>query len=110
MYILDNKRRFIMERTFVITALLATALLAGCKPQAEGVGPAEKAGRAIDDAGARVAGKVQEQVAKADAAAAQARDNAKEATAEASRSLDKATETVGKKVEQAGEKIQQAAH
>lgn len=98
-----------MNRTFVFTTLLATLLLAGCKPQADGVGPAEKAGRAIDDAGARVAGKVQAQVDKADAVAAQARDNAKAATAEASRNLDKATAAVGKKVEQAGEKIQQAA-
>ncbi|WP_323140297.1 hypothetical protein [Massilia phyllosphaerae] len=99
-----------MNRTFVFTTLLATLLLAGCKPQADGTGPAEKAGRAIDDAGAKVAGKVQEQVEKADAVAAQARENAKEATAQASRNLDKATEAVGKKVEQAGEKIQQAAH
>jgi len=99
-----------MNRSFVITTLLATALLAGCKPQADGTGPAEKAGRAIDDAGARVAGKVHEQLEKADDAAAQAREHAKEATAEASRNLDKATEAVGKKVEQAGEKIQQAAH
>lgn len=94
----------------LLAGLLAVALLAGCKPQADGAGPAEKAGKAIDDAGARVAGKVREQVDKADAAAAQAREQAKEATVEASRNLDKATEAVGRKVEQAGEKIQQAAH
>lgn len=99
-----------MNRSIVVSALLATAMLGGCKPQADGTGPAEKAGKAIDDAGARVAGKVQEQVEKADAAALQAREQAKAATAEASRNLDKATEAVGKKVEQAGEKIQQAAH
>ncbi|TQK07299.1 hypothetical protein [Herbaspirillum sp. SJZ107] len=99
-----------MNRTISSAVLLAALVLAGCKPQADGVGPAEKAGRAIDDAGAKVAGKVQEQVEKADAVAAQARENAKEATAQASRNLDKATEAVGKKVEQAGEKIQQAAH
>jgi len=99
-----------MNRTILSSALLAAALLAGCKPSVEGTGPAEKAGKAIDDAGAKVVGKVHEQVEKADAAAAQARERAKDATAEASRNLDKATEAVGKKVEQAGEKIQQAAH
>ena len=98
-----------MNRSFVVGALVAAALLSGCKPQVDGTGPAEKAGRAIDDAGARVAVKVQEQVQKADAAAALAREHAKAATAEASRNLDKATEAVGKKVEQAGEKMQEAA-
>ena len=99
-----------MTRSFVFATLLATVLLAGCKPQADGAGPAEQAGKALDDAGARVAGRMREQVDKADAAAAQAREQAKEATAEASRNLDKATEAVGRKVQQAGEKIQQAAH
>jgi hypothetical protein len=105
----------------LLAGLLSIALLAGCKPQADGAGPAEQAGKAIDDAGARVAGQVREQVDKADAAAAQAREQAREATAQAreqareataqaSRNLDKATDAVGRKVEQAGEKIQQAAH
>jgi len=90
-------------------ALLAATLLAGCSRQDDGVGPAQRAGKAIDDAGARVTGKMQEQVDKADEAARQARERAKDATEEASRNLDKATAAVGKKVEQAGEKIQQAA-
>ena len=93
-----------MNRSFVGITLLAAVLMSGCKPQVDGAGPAEQVGKAIDDAGARVAGKVQEQVEKADAAAAQAREKAKEATAQASRNLDRATEAVGKKVEQAGEK------
>jgi len=100
-----------MNRLFVFVPALAIALLAGCNQQQDtGVGPAQQAGKAIDDAGARVAGKVHEQVQKADVAAAQARDNVKEATADASRNLDKATAAVGKKVEQAGEKLQEAAH
>ena len=100
-----------MNRTCISIALLAATLVAGCNPSKdEGIGPAQQAGKAIDDAGAKVAGKVQEQVDKADAAAEQARERAKEATAQASRNLDKATEAVGKKVEEAGEKIQQAAH
>jgi len=100
-----------MNRTSIAIALLAASLLAGCKQSDEGgVGPAQQAGKAIDDAGAKVAGKVREQVDKADAAAEQARERAKEATAQARDNLDKATETVGKKVEEAGEKIQQAAH
>ena len=100
-----------MNRTSIAIALLAATLVAGCKQSSEtGVGPAQQAGKAIDDAGAKVAGKVQEQVEKADAAAQQAREHAKEATEQARGNLDKATEAVGKKVEEAGEKIQQAAH
>lgn len=105
-----NSSRLLPGAALLAAGLLSASMLAGCKPADDGVGPAEKAGRVIDDAGARVAGKVQEQVSKADAVAEQARERAKAATAEASRGLDKATETVGKKVEQAGEKIQEAAH
>ena len=100
-----------MHRLTILIPALAIALLAGCKQQQhEGVGPAQQAGKAIDDAGARVVNKVQEQVQKVDAAAVQARARVEDATEDASRNLDHATEAVGKKVEQAGEKIQQAAH
>lgn len=90
-------------------ALFTVLLLGGCEQPNNSVGPAQQAGKAIDDVGAKVAGKVQEQVVKADAATQKVRENVKDATAEASRNLDRATEEVGKKVEHAGEKIQQAA-
>jgi predicted small secreted protein len=100
-----------MKRPIILIPALAIALLAGCnQQQSTGAGPAQQAGKAIDDAGARVADQLHAPIRKAEAAADQARDNAKQVAADASRSLDAATEEVGKKVERAGEKIQQAAH
>ncbi|CAH0140510.1 hypothetical protein SRABI118_00272 [Massilia sp. Bi118] len=91
-------------------ALLSAALLAGCNQSpADGMGPAQKAGKVVDEAGARVQTAVQDQVVKADAAAERAREKAKEAAAQARDNLDRATAKVGEKVEQAGEKMQEAA-
>ena len=97
------------------SALLAimslAAVLAGCQQSSsDGIGPAERAGKAVDAAGARVSDAVEQQVVKADAAAHVAREKAKVVAAEASHNLDRATEQVGKKVERAGEKMQDAAH
>jgi predicted small secreted protein len=98
-----------MKRIVTLCLVLA-AMLAGCNPAADdGVGPAQKAGKAVDDAGAKVTSAVQQQVVKADEAAERARERAKEAAAQASRNLDRATAKVGEKVEQAGEKMQEAA-
>jgi uncharacterized protein YjbJ (UPF0337 family) len=98
-----------MQRISVSAILLAT-LLAGCNPSSDdGMGPAQKAGKVVDDAGAKVQGAVQQQVVKADEAAERAREKAKEATAEARQNLDRATAKVGEKVEKAGEKMQDAA-
>jgi len=103
-----------MKRISTSAMLATTALaaaLAGCnQSSSDNMGPAERAGKAVDDAGAKVTSKVQEQVVKADEAAAHVREKMKDATAEASHNLDRATEQVGKKVERAGEKIQDAAH
>lgn len=109
-----------MKPTSMLSALLALAVLAGaagCTRRDEPMGPAQQAGKAVDDAGARVAQKLHEPIDKANEAAAQvaksadeARDRIKDATEDASRGLDQATEEVGKKVERAGEKIQEAAH
>jgi predicted small secreted protein len=95
----------------VILAMIAlAAALAGCnQSSSDSIGPAERAGKAVDAAGAKVTDAVQQQVVKADAAARQAKEKVKDATAQASHNLDRATEQVGKKVERAGEKIQEAA-
>ena len=112
-----------MNTKSIMTAALALALLAAssaCTKREDPVGPALKAGAAIDNAGDQVAARLQESVAKAELASKEMTDAAKatgtqitdatkDATAEASRSLDNATVAVGKKVEQAGEKIQDAA-
>ena len=98
-------------RTLLLACAVVSALgLAGCNRAPDNPGPAERAGKAIDDAGARVGVKVQEQVDKAEDTAQAARERAREATRDASRNLDKATEAVGKKVERAGEKIRESAH
>ena len=109
-----------MKPTSMWSALLVLAVLAGaagCTRRDEPMGPAQKAGKAVDDAGAQVAGKLHDQLDKANQAAEQVakaadqtRDKIKDATEDASRGLDQATEDVGKKVERAGEKIQDAAH
>ncbi|GAB3459896.1 hypothetical protein GCM10027321_18660 [Massilia terrae] len=88
-----------------MAVVLAALLIAACSKHAEDMGPAQRAGKAVDDAGEKVAAQLHEPIDKASEAAkslqqsaGQAQDQIKEATAE-----------VGKKVEQAGEKIQDAA-
>lgn len=94
----------------MVLAAAAVVPLTGCEQSSgDAMGPAQKAGKVVDDAGAKVQDAVQQQVVKADAAAEQAREKAKEATAQARNNLDRATAKVGEKVEQAGEKMQEAA-
>lgn len=107
-----------------ITALALAALLAAsvgaCSKREDGMGPAQKAGQAVDNAGDKVAAELHDKIDKANAAAAQATERARQAqeriadatadaTADASKGLNAATEKVGQKVEQAGEKIQESA-
>lgn len=99
----------------MVLVLALAAGLSGCKKADEPIGPAQKAGAAIDDAGAKVAAKLHEPLDKANAVGKQVADAAKDAgeqidraTDDASRGIDKATVEVGKKVERAGEKIQEA--
>ncbi len=96
-------------KTTMLGTLLALALLAGCSRDEDALGPAQKAGKALDDAGVRVSRQVEDELAKADRAAAEARARIKDATKDAKGGLERATEEVGKKVEDAGEKIQDAA-
>lgn len=98
-----------MNRKLMFAALLMLAGAAGCSRQQEEMGPAQKAGKAVDDAGAQVSAKLHEPIDKANDAARQARDKIKDAAEDARAGLDTATEKVGQKVEQAGEKIQDAA-
>lgn len=99
-------------------AMLCAAMAAssGCTSRDAPVGPAQKAGAAIDNAGDKVAEKLHENLDKARDAGQQVTEGAKraeerlqEATEDASRGARKATENVGEKVEQAGERIQEAA-
>jgi len=120
-----------MKTTTMFGALLVLALAAGCTrnddTSGEAMGPAQKAGKAVDEAGDRVASGLRAPLDKADEAAKklaeraeeerrqlaerteEAREKIKDATEEAGRGLQKATSKVGEKVEQAGEKMQDAA-
>ncbi len=111
-----------MKLTYLPSTIMAMALLAGagCNKTPDGMGPAQKAGQAVDNAGDKVAREMQDKIDKANAAAKQVSDSAQQAkdriaeatadaTADASKGLNAATEKVGKKVEQAGEKIQESA-
>jgi Spy/CpxP family protein refolding chaperone len=104
--------------TTLLAALLALTALAGCQPKQDNgaPGPAQQAGKAVDDAGARVAkslhapiDKAEEAKRKMEAAGEQAKRDIAEATDDARQGLNDATNEVGKKVERAGEKIQKAA-
>jgi hypothetical protein len=113
-----------MKSASLISALLAVALaggVGGCTKRDEAeMGPAQKAGMAVDNAGNTVAREVQDKLDRANQAAQQVADSAEqtkgqiadataEATADAGKGLEKATAEVGKKVERAGERIQEAA-
>lgn len=108
-----------MNNRSLCRAMLALAILAGaaaCTPREDTMGPAQKAGAAIDNAGDEVARKVQEKLDKAEEAGEKMADAARstgdkieDATSDASRGLEEATKNAGKKVERVGEKIQDAA-
>ena len=108
-----------MKSTHFTHTALVLALLAGmsaCTKPGEPVGPAQKAGAAIDKTGDQIAAELHKPIDKANEAgkavndaALETRARIEEATNDASRGIDKATEEVGKKVERAGEKIQESA-
>jgi hypothetical protein len=120
-------REHSMKTMTMVGTLLVFALAAGCSPKNDDIGPAQKAGKAVDEAGDRVAQGLRAPLEKADEAAKklaaraeeerreiaertdEAREKIKDATQEAGRGLEKATGKVGEKVERAGEKMQEAA-
>jgi hypothetical protein len=108
-----------MRNTTIMAAVMAAAALAGCQPKHDNgaIGPAQQAGKAVDDAGAKVAKSLHAPIDKAEEAkrkmaeaGEQARRQIEEATDDARQGLDKATDEVGKKVERVGEKMQKSAN
>jgi predicted small lipoprotein YifL len=96
----------------ITNTLLASAMLlalAGCARDDEGKGPAERVGKALDQATAGVTRSVKDEIARADDAVDEARNKVGNATEEASRGLERATEKMGKSVERAGQAIQENA-
>jgi hypothetical protein len=111
-----QERHMNANKKTMMGALVALALIAGCNRHQDAMGPAQQAGKAVDDAGAKVAAELHKPIDKANEAAQavaqsadQTRAQIKDATEDARDGLDKATEEVGKKVERAGEKMQDAA-
>jgi len=100
-----------MKATMIKALLVPVMLmaLAGCSRDEDGAGPAERMGKALDEASAKVTDSVQDELARVDDAVDEARGKVKDATKEASRGLERASEEVGKSVERAGEKIQEKA-
>lgn len=96
-------------KTSMLGTLLLLAALAGCSREDDAMGPAQRAGKVLDDAGAKVSRQVNQELARVDRAADEAKDKVKDATKDARGGLKRATEEVGKKVEDAGEKIQDVA-
>ena len=115
-----------MFGTLLVPLLLAVSI-AACTRDDEAMGPAQQAGKAVDEAGQKVANGLRAPLEKADEAAQRAarradearehlaertedaRAKIKDATREAERGLEKATSKVGEKVERAGEKMQESA-
>lgn len=111
-----------MKHSTLAALMLVTAALAvsACSKRDEAMGPAQKAGQAVDNAGDKVARELHDKLDKANDVARQTAESAQrtrdqiaaatgDAAADAAKGLDAATEKVGQKVEQAGEKIQEAA-
>jgi hypothetical protein len=101
--------------TMIAGALAVLAAIAGCNRHQDDMGPAQKAGKAVDDAGAQVAAELHKPIDKANEAAQavaqsadKAREQIKDATEDARDGLNAATAEAGKKVERAGEKMQEA--
>jgi hypothetical protein len=106
----DNKEHS-MKATMTNTLLASAMLLAlaGCARDDEGKGPAERVGKALDQATAGVTNSVKDEIARADDAVEDARNKLGNATQEASRGLERATEKMGQSVERAGQVIQENA-
>jgi colicin import membrane protein len=122
-----------MNKTTISGIFLAVAVLAtGChKTDDTAMGPAQQAGKAVDDAGATVAQNAREGAERADQAAeragdkidhaakragdnleqagAEVRQESKEAAHDMKEDAKDATAATGKSIERAGERIQDAS-
>jgi gas vesicle protein len=120
MYAVGNNS-FLQEMTMTHTTMRAAgavlalaALLGGCQKSDPGeAGPAERAGRKLDQAsdlaGRQLTDAAQQANEKITDAAKDTSQKIDQATGAASDKLNEATEAAGKKLEQAGEKMQAKA-
>lgn len=85
-------------KTLLLAGLLLAATSACQKPDDKRIGPAQQAGREIDQAAVKAGEKLEQAGEKLD-----------EAAQKAGEKLNQATEKIGEKVEEAGKDIQQSA-
>jgi colicin import membrane protein len=110
-----------MKTTTISSILLAVAVLAtGCHKaepttaETNGMGPAQAAGKAVDDAGAKAAVETREAAADANAAANRAGEKIDAATDRAGAKIDAAADRTAANMREAGAEVRQeskeAAH
>jgi predicted small secreted protein len=103
-----------MKNITVATLMLAVAALAsGCHKadnNTNGMGPAQSAGKAVDDAGSKVATETREGAAVAGAVVDKAGENAKIAADHAGDKIENAADRAGDKAQQAGAEVRQESH
>lgn len=103
-----------MNKTTIAAMLLAVAALAtGCHKAENtntGMGPAQEAGKAVDDAGAKVSAEARESAANANAAADRAGERIDAATDRAGAKIDAATDRAAEKSREAGAEVRQESH
>ena len=99
-----------MKKTTISAIMLAVAVLAtGCKKADNdpSTGPAQEAGKAIDNAGAKVAEETKEGAAAVGAATERAAENVDQATDKAAANIDHATDKAAANMREAGAEVRQ---
>lgn len=99
-----------MNKTTISALMLAVAVLAtGCKKADNdpSTGPAQEAGAAIDNAGAKVAEETKEAGAAVGAATERAAENVDAATERAAANIDQATDKAAENLKEAGAEVRQ---
>jgi colicin import membrane protein len=89
-------------------------LVTGCHKAEDtntnGMGPAQAAGKAVDDAGAKAASETREAAADANAAANRAGEKIEAANDRAAEKIDNAADRAGQNMREAGAEVRQESH
>ena len=98
-----------MKKTTISALMLAVAVLAtGCKKDADpATGPAQEAGAAIDNAGAKVAEETKDAAAAVGTATERAAENVEQAADKAGENLKEAGAEIRQETKEAGAEIRQ---
>ncbi|MGX4640521.1 hypothetical protein [Massilia sp. SYSU DXS3249] len=98
-----------MNKATISALMIAVAVLAtGCKKDADpSTGPAQEAGAAIDNAGAKVAEETKEAGAAIENSAERAAENVDQAADKAAANIDQATDKAAANMREAGAEVRQ---